>query len=574
MRSRVTQPIDLAGALRHPMTATLAVAAALVALWWLANEVLPRNGFRSGDKRHLPGTTHLRNEVELSVTLPPLEFLREALDLRLPRILGDLPGRLRSVLAQSSRRTLRPAAAGLARATAAAPVRPPATPARAEAVQAIPSAPPIQEFFPTPAELAPAVEFWERVYREFTRDQYAIHDRDTHVVFAVLDLSRIPDVRRQRDRILEVERRQYASRIRRLSQRLSEGTTPEQLDAEERRWLAALMQLSERDPLSGASERLRVQRGQRDQFEAGLRRAGRFLPAIKAILRRHDLPEDLCLLPHVESSFNDQAVSRAGASGIWQLMPATGRLYLQVGANIDERNDPLLASEAAAKLLAKNFRHLGTWPLALTAYNHGLAGMLRAVREVGENDLVAIIQRHRSKSFGFASKNFYSEFLAARHVAKNASVWFPGVVPDPPLEHSELTLGAPKSLPSLASALKLETSELESLNPALMRPIRSGRRLVPAGYRLKIPVRLAGDALAALGMSGSAATVLSETTKSTAEPSNSEPDLAPLIHTVQAGDTLGALAKRYGTTVRQIVAHNALASAHRLRIGQRLRIPT
>jgi len=89
------------------------------------------------------------------------------------------------------------------------------------------------------------------------------------------------------------------------------------------------------------------------------------------------------LLAHVESSFDVTASSKAGAAGMWQFTRATGKKYLTVNRVLDERRDPIRASEAAAKLLKQNYERLRNWPMALTAYNHGVAGVLRAKEAMG-----------------------------------------------------------------------------------------------------------------------------------------------------------------------------------------------
>ena len=127
-------------------------------------------------------------------------------------------------------------------------------------------------------------------------------------------------------------------------------------------------------------------------------------------------------MPHVESSFDVTAFSKAGAAGIWQFTRATGKKFLTVNKFLDERRDPIRASEAAAKLIKSNYERLGDWPMAVTAYNHGIAGVLRAKKEMGTYE--AVFENYSGRLFEFASRNFYSEFLAARHVAKNSRTVF------------------------------------------------------------------------------------------------------------------------------------------------------
>src|SRR5262249_1200748 len=179
--------------------------------------------------------------------------------------------------------------------------------------------------------------------------------------------------------------------------------------------------------LEAADEkRIRCQRGLRERFGEGLHTAGRYFPAMERIFQEHDLPVELTRLPLIESCFDVRAYSKVGAAGIWQFMPKTGRLYkLRVTKHVDERRDPIASTRGAARFLDQLHDNLGTWPLAITAWNHGPAGMARAVREVGTEDIAAIVQEYQSRSFGFASRNFYAEFLAALDVERHATAYFP-----------------------------------------------------------------------------------------------------------------------------------------------------
>lgn len=125
---------------------------------------------------------------------------------------------------------------------------------------------------------------------------------------------------------------------------------------------------------------------------------------------------DLAYLPHVESSYNARAGSKVGALGLWQLMPSTMR-SLEGKQAVYQRTDPSVSTKAAMKLLKMNYEKTGSWPLALTAYNHGANGVVRAIEETKSRDLCKIIEHYDSPSFKFASSNFYAQFLAARKVA-------------------------------------------------------------------------------------------------------------------------------------------------------------
>src|SRR5207245_1828647 len=130
------------------------------------------------------------------------------------------------------------------------------------------------------------------------------------------------------------------------------------------------------------------------------------------------------------------------ALGVWQFTRGTGRMYLNINKKTDDRLDPMKSTHAAAKLLHDNYRALGSWPLAITAYNHGRAGMMRAKSEVGD-DLTKIISDYRGPVFGYASMNFYTEFLAAVDVYNNYEQYFGTLVLDKP---------APGSIPKTAVA--------------------------------------------------------------------------------------------------------------------------
>src|SRR5207237_2254993 len=116
-------------------------------------------------------------------------------------------------------------------------------------------------------------------------------------------------------------------------------------------------------------------------------------------------------LPLSESCFNLHAYPKVGAAGIWQFMPATGRHFMRVDNLVDERRDPIASTRAAAQFLDRVHDMLGSWPLAITAYNHGPDGMARAVDEVGSSDIGRIVREYQGRAFGFASRNFYAELL-------------------------------------------------------------------------------------------------------------------------------------------------------------------
>ena len=303
---------------------------------------------------------------------------------------------------------------------------------------------------------------------------------------------------------------------------------------------------------------MRAQTGLRERFAEGLVIAGRYLPGIERVFTAERVPPILSRLPFVESMFVSRAHSKVGAVGAWQFMPATARLYLQMNSAVDSRTDTILAAEGAARMLRHDYEELRTWPLALTAYNHGRAGVARAVREVGTRDLGEIVQKYNSKRFGFASRNFYSEFVAAATVHSRSAELFPGVTPDPEVQFDQLEMAHFVSLLDLAQATGTDVDVLRGLNPALDADVFNGTLLLPKAYRLRVPAGELARFEAAYG----------------SLPADRRRDSQTQAgYRVQKGDTVGGIARRFGTTVGAIQRANGLSRPDRIKVGQYLRIP-
>jgi membrane-bound lytic murein transglycosylase D len=159
-------------------------------------------------------------------------------------------------------------------------------------------------------------------------------------------------------------------------------------------------------------ERIHIQRGVRERIQAGLKRYPKYRTLVESTLRKHALPLELAALPLLESGYLNQARSRTGAAGLWQFMPGTARQFMRVDSRVDQRLNPSIATRSAARLLERNYAKLNSWPLAVLAYNHGAAGAARA-RDACGADISQLIACYQGKSFGYASMNFYAEFVAA-----------------------------------------------------------------------------------------------------------------------------------------------------------------
>jgi membrane-bound lytic murein transglycosylase D len=409
-----------------------------------------------------------------------------------------------------------------------------------------------KELFPRPAELQPDVDFWVKVYTQVdTRSGYLHDSYDLTVIYDTLTLS---GDYRQDLRIMRNARSRYAKVLLRLA---SDRTN---LSAEEQRVLDLWGADVSSARLRQAAGDVRFQRGQSDRFLEGIVRSGEWNAYIDSVFAERGLPRELGILPHVESSFNPNAYSSAGAAGIWQFTRGTGRRYMKVDYVVDERMDPFVATVAAAQLLEHNHQTLGTWPLALTAYNHGAASMRRAVKKLGTTDIATIARNYKGRAFGFASRNFYVSFLAALEVSINPERYFGPVKMANPVRYAELELPEYISADALARAFGTDADALKPHNRALLDPIWLGKKRVPAGYKLRVPASLVnGDPeqlLAAIPTDQR----FSEQT----------PDL---FHKVVRGDTVSEIAARYGHSIREIAAMNGLNRRYQIRVGQVLRLP-
>jgi len=341
--------------------------------------------------------------------------------------------------------------------------------------------------FPVPAEIRPNVDFWRHVYGVWSRGQVAFHD-DEHMG-VIYEVARLPGpiqagyTAYQRDWIASKERA-YKARLRGLEFKVRSGRSLGPADKE----LAAKFEKAGGIRLVyGASDRLRTQRGLRERFRRGVEISGRYDPAFRQIMHKHGVPEDLAYLPHVESSFQTNARSSVGAAGVWQFMPSTGRLFMDVNRTVDERLDPILAADGAARYLSRAHDRLGSWPLAITSYNHGVGGMANAKAIYGD-DIGRIVRDYNGRSFKFASRNFYSEFVAAREVASHAGRYFPeGVDYEQPWPHDRLVLRSSMPAHHVASHYGVSTATLASLNLHWRNPAKTGRKMLPRGTTVWLP---------------------------------------------------------------------------------------
>ncbi len=408
---------------------------------------------------------------------------------------------------------------------------------------------------PRPASLQPAVDFWTRIYSRVSSSEGLLHDRNNlSVVYDKLALEN-----GYRHPARERRIRQRRAHYRGILQSLASGKRDD-LSAEERRVLELWHGDVSRARLRRAAHGIRFQLGQSDKFRRGLIRAGAWEPHMRSILAQMELPPELAALPHVESSFNPEAYSRLGAAGIWQFTRLTGRRFLRVDHIVDERMDPFAATEAAGRLLKQNYSVTGDWGLAITAYNHGLAGVRRAARTTGSNNIADIINSYDGRRWGFASRNFYPAFLAAVEVDEDARAYFGELDPREPFVTETWSLPFYTTVDAVLQAHPVDRPRLRELNRGLRAPVWQGQKYIPEGYSLRLPA----------GPDQPEPDTLMARIDSEQRYAQQVPDVQ---HTVRRGESLSGIAARYDTSLQDLMAMNNLRSPHRIRAGQSLRLP-
>ncbi len=328
------------------------------------------------------------------------------------------------------------------------------------------------------------IQFWKRVFSEFSNSDILIHDS--------MNLGHVYGVAGSPEAALKSSAGIRAGLLKLGAM----GPGPihrESLDADLLKLYVAMDAIE--DPraygYAAAPERIRHQSGLKDAIESAFILSKRYLRRMREIFAEEGVPEELVLLPFVESAFNPEARSKVGASGIWQFMPKTAAKDLRITPAIDERHDPLKSTVAAARFLRRNHDVLQSWALSVMAYHHGLGLVQKAIRKVGSRDPITIIRTFKDPNFKFASRNYLFEFLAMCDVAANQSPLFrPG--PDSGLPRFiTVSFQTKTKVRDLLQRYRLNEEEIRILNPHFREPIWRSENPIPAHY----PVRLAGITL-------------------------------------------------------------------------------
>ena len=408
-----------------------------------------------------------------------------------------------------------------------------------------------KEHFPSFPSITDNVAFWENIYAKYTEDTAVLHDRENlSIIYTVTPLldSRLPGSSRVNRAYLEVVKKKYTTMLKKFAS----GEKPASVD--EVRIYSFFSPPDLDKKFSEAANNLRIQTGLKNRFIEGVIRSGAYMSDMKKIFRSYKLPEDLVYIAHVESSFHPKAHSKHGSVGVWQFTRSTGRELMTINYILDERLDILAATHGAARYLKRNYEKLGSWPLAITAYNYGRAGMMRAVAQEGSYE--NIFNNYQEGHFKFASKNFYAEFLAARNVAKKLEK-AEFIQQDSPRNVVHLKLPGYAAAVDISNHFQLDKAELQELNPSLLHPVWQGEKYIPKGFSLRLPQNAK-----IITLSKSMPTSLFKSNQKRSK-----------YYNVRRGDTASGIAHRFDISLQRLVKINNLNDKAVVYVGQKLRIP-
>jgi membrane-bound lytic murein transglycosylase D len=411
------------------------------------------------------------------------------------------------------------------------------------------------EVFSTPENLKDNVAFWKKIYTEVSLTEGILHDSEYPlIIYTKITIGSRKG--RSRTSFIRYHKNLVVQTLKIMSRKqASQWSSKEQEIAD------LFTRYADMNELKTAWKRIRFQQGQLERYKEGLERSGAYMAFIRLMLNFFNIPDRIAYLPHVESSFNINAYSRVGAAGMWQFMHRTGRLFnLKIDYLIDERRDPIKSTIAAARLLQMNYNELKSWPLAITAYNHGLASMKQAVKATGSRDIGVIIEKYKHRRFRFASKNFYSCFLAASEIAANAEKYFPDINYHTPLQYKEIQLESYLQPKTLEKYLGIPQEKIIELNPALRSIVFSRQLPIPPGYKLRIPASMSPQSVKE---------------KLTAIPTSEKKSASTILqyYTIRRGDTLSLISRRFRVPIDTLLIANQISSKNRIYVGQVLRIP-
>lgn len=344
--------------------------------------------------------------------------------------------------------------------------------------------------------LSDEVRFWKTVFGTYDRRQIILHDaRNLNVIYRVLDFSKVHARKdltpEQKKEIVRDQIENARMKITVALEHLAVGTAPETLTDEER-YYQKMFVTANHDPrfaireYAKAQQRIRIQAGQRSNLAEAVAKSLQYMGDIEAIFESYGLPVELTALMFMESMFNPKALSEVGASGLWQFMPDVGKEYLPMNSFWDGRNDPIHASDGAARFLGDLYDKTNDWALAINAYHSGLGRLRQAVKKLGTRDIAVIIHEFDDPAYGFYSRNYYPEFLAVVDIYKNRERY--GIVSGKTLQQYDIVRTSDfVNLPEIAGRFAVDMKILRKLNTAISNEVFRGELPLPPDYPLRVP---------------------------------------------------------------------------------------
>lgn len=297
-------------------------------------------------------------------------------------------------------------------------------------------------------------------------------------------------------------------------------------------------------------------RGRR-HMERYLARSTRYEKLMKKVLRDSGLPEDLFYIALIESGFTSHATSHASAVGYWQFIRGTGKRYgLEISRLVDERRDPVLATQAAADYFKGLYSLFGSWYLAMASYN---VGENRVKREVMKNSTRDFWELVRKKRLPTETMNYVPKFIAAKIIAKDPDKYgFDGIDYMPPIEFETITVKESINLRAMAEKLNVPYEDFKAFNPKFKGEIAPAKN---ASLDLRVPVGMTDSGLQAAASSVAEQVVFVADTGDTS------------TYRVRSGDNLSLIAKKYRTNIAYLRELNDMPRKSHLKVGQRLIVP-
>lgn len=477
--------------------------------------------------------------------------------------------RLRHWLLAASCASLAPAATAAVDVVPAPQPLPPAIvapPVAAPAVAPTAAADSTAQFnrlFPRYAGLENKIGFWKDVFIGYSQLQTVVHSTEyPHKILRVLDFR--GDATTMSPIQLDNHRRKAEQDARAAMDTLlksvhAKRAAPQTMTAEERRIYDLFSDVRSDNRFQVARETVRTQRGIKERTETALQTSERYLPYMEQIFASYGLPKQLTRLPIVESSFNVEAYSRSHAAGVWQFIPTSAKIYMRLDEVVDDRRDPWTSTDAAARHLRDDYALLQDWPLAVTAYNHGRYGISRGLKSVNGTSLMDLIERSTHSRWGFAGKNYYAEFLAAVEIEREWRARHDRPAGLDPIDFEVVETKHYLPYSTLRRLSGGDDALFRKLNPAYRPEVIDGKLYVPPGHLIRVPAGTARSFEVSYATLGS-------------HERFDRQRVYHLLHKVGKGETLGAIARQYRTSVNEIQKANSLKGSV-IRIGQVLKVP-